>query len=466
MIPNLLTQILPPSKASLQKEVLNRKRPSKGALDHYEPETKLDTMSIMQDSLIAGSLNALGIPFDPEMEDDYPKAFEPTPGRCNWTWDTLMQLDCFQQHDLNLQPLLAASLRPSSALPRHIQGTSPRLAAVTLGMNWSALNRCLNTISETYNRPIVRYSSLYSGMQTHSYGIDIDRFIEPKQEQTTTAMTKGTRRTILVHYALTRVPRQTPRGMKELMGYTEPDLEEDDEDDFPIERTLHDTPFSTALWENPPIDIDIGQGLYKDFLRAVQIVCDQAQQALDQNTAHARDLPTLHYVLQADLKVFAEVAIDDFLRGGWYWPNTTLPRDATIAALSRAMVTAVHQRKGTNRRLTASTLIPLSVLTGVPVSTWLVYNLHHLERTAYSLFTENCIESLKDWVRIQRPKTETQKTNQSALMDELNTLSAQTTRLLDNLDPDREAAVTEAVQERSMPMWGIENYWSMEDDDE
>lgn len=390
------------------------------------PNLTPDLIECLADSLIAGTHKAHHVPFEPPLLEEYPDIFHPTPGRCLWTWDDLIHLNQVQDQPslLDLAPLYHLAVRPAD------HPFPPRLAATSLGMTWAGLHRALNFI-----HPAGDYNDTHKTLTASVYPIPSNVPIGAIPMMPRISIPRNSRRTLLQHYALQQ-------------------FDQSDEDDHPDNH-----PIAEAILSHPPVEVDLGPSLRSIWAEATERVQHYAKKAVSIEKANRRKPPQMYTNMTTiDPAPHLDEIINKFVNGPW--DLSPLDRDVepirkVQAAMLWCMIQCAHSRSQA-RYFKAETLVPLSVLSGVPLSAFTQWGLERFKQTGHAFIPENVIEGCLMWVREHAlgSRTHTQQARAETLADQLEDHLEELHTLRDTYDPTMQVN-TSLCLGGGMPAWGV-----------
>lgn len=425
-------QSLPTPDAPARRWGSERLKPRKDTLtNNYPPYLQADMVEAMVDSLIGGTYQAHGLDFESTLLEDFPDLFRPTPGRCLWTWADVIKLSQVDEepHLVDLAPLYNLALRPST------EAVPPRLAAASLGMRWSDLHRALQFVAPNGNAG--DYNDTHKTLSASVY--PCPPYISPGAFPLMPRIRppRNSRRTNLQHYALQQFDLHEEAG-------------------HPDNHSIMD-----ALTRWPPVEVDMGPTLYKHWVQANHRLRQYAARAVSLAKANKQKPDRMHMHLSlptTDLSDHIDATLNAFIHGPW--DLSALDRDVEAirkvkAALLWCLIQEIHGRSQT-KYFKAATLVPLSVLSGTSLGSFIRWSMDRYRMTGHAFISEPAIEDCLLWVRdqAQASRTHTQAARISGLANELQDALAQMNLLREGVDATLQTNTHECLM-GGMPAWGV-----------
>lgn len=436
----LHVQKLPaPSFTKLSVNNLNnyRKKPAQRLFDDYNDDERLEYLEIMQESLVYGLAKALEAKAPPlTLRSTYPAAYNPAPGRCVWTWETVRELKGDEPFEMGyLQTLM---LRPSGALPEKLQKISPRMAWMLTGMRLRELHRCMIAVQEeAMEDGPSSYDVLYHLMNSIPYvgepnhGIAARRYLDrPKIEPA-----KNSRRNIYQEW-LCRIPH-IGRGGR------------------PRTDVANKRPLAELAAENPPYPSDLSPWLES----LVEMGLERAKYYLEHLPEDTlRDPAKMEWMVQQ--REIQQRATHRFVHDAWESIYTDLTVTDTgyetraVAFMAYCMIVDLCHRRH-RRYLTAwsaGDLMPLCRMTGVSPAVFVRFSLDHRYRCGWMPIQESEIRLMVEMIqRIKIPAARrVANQNRDALVEEMKILADHAMQA-----GPMDERLQRIVDLADMPEWGI-----------
>lgn len=379
-----------------------------------------DILEVMADSLINGMATLQGATWDPLLKSTYPKAFLPTPGRCVWTWDSIIQAD---PDAVDINPLLNLSLRSSDQFPDVLKSVTPHFCKLLTGMRNAELARCLNwlhdqdVLATPTSAPDISRAHALQG-----YGASLDAGLS------------------LEDVLLQENPEPPPRNSRMTA-----------EQYYSLRGAAPDATTPQATITAPPAPADLIPTLHRRFLKAADFLREKAREAAPNEDT--KDL--LEHIRTDDLTPHLPAVVTTYLRGSWETFRMSDPRLSTSekaeAALLRAMIQVQWYRP-----YHFQSVLGAPILAGVSPACVVRGALDMLRRTSVSFLEERHIQDMIDAIRhLPKAKSAQAKANRSDLVEELNGLLKAFIGARDALSASMVDDVWRATQSTAVPAWGL-----------
>lgn len=397
-----------------------RPTPAMIQAEHPDPSDQEELLDAMAETLLYGCHKACNKQtLDLTLRQDFPKLYQPNPGRCLYTWDTLIKLaDRLSLPRPSIQAIMGVSLRPS-ATQEHLLGTTPMAALTSTGGYQSHMQR----IAEMAGLRQPKTSRMAEYFKFQDFGSQNERYFQLDGQDLEWRAPKNSKRSTSHHYAIQM-----------------------DETTLPLQEIL-------LRW--PPVHQVLSYQLNRNWEDARRHLL-----SLDKtpSTPHARytlRLAKQHKTIPVDV---ARLVLGCAGYNGpipWhrlYDPNIE-PKEHATLMLARQVL----QQRWNKHTCDGLIALATSLLSGVSPAIFAKTSIDMLNRLGISFLSEGEIMRMVSYIEmLPEPRATRQREERQDLIDELEDLAVEFGQSRDLQSASlQEEVYTITTEPGSIPAWGV-----------